>query len=125
MPTNPKTACSYPNCPELTHERYCDKHKKKTDKYYNKYQRDPNMRKRYGKDWRSIRSRYLSEHALCEECYKQNKLTGATVIHHKLSLRDGGTHEDSNLMALCKSCHSSLHAKDGSRWNKYTEQRGN
>lgn len=29
----------------------------------------------------------------------------------------GGTHDRSNLIALCKSCHSQIHAKRGDRWH--------
>jgi 5-methylcytosine-specific restriction protein A len=38
-------------------------------------------------------------------------------IHHKLPLSEGGTHDRSNLIALCKSCHSQIHAKRGDRWH--------
>lgn len=34
-------------------------------------------------------------------------------IHHKLPLSEGGTHDRSNLIALCKSCHGAIHAKKG------------
>ena len=29
-------------------------------------------------------------------------------VHHKLPLAEGGTHEASNLIALCKSCHARI-----------------
>lgn len=31
-------------------------------------------------------------------------------VHHKKKLSDGGTHDRENLIALCKSCHSKIHA---------------
>ncbi|WP_396631581.1 HNH endonuclease [Longibaculum muris] len=34
-------------------------------------------------------------------------------VHHKLPLSEGGTHERSNLIALCKSCHAKIHAERG------------
>lgn len=37
-------------------------------------------------------------------------------IHHKIPLAEGGSHDRSNLIALCKSCHSQIHAKRGDRW---------
>ena len=37
-------------------------------------------------------------------------------IHHKKPLSEGGTHDRSNLIALCKSCHSQIHAKRGDYW---------
>ena len=36
-------------------------------------------------------------------------------IHHKLPLSQGGTHEWSNLIALCRSCHAKIHAENGDR----------
>ena len=38
-------------------------------------------------------------------------------IHHKKPLSEGGTHDRSNLIALCKPCHSQIHAKRGDRWH--------
>lgn len=29
MPYKPKKPCAYPNCPELTHDRFCEKHKQR------------------------------------------------------------------------------------------------
>ena len=44
-------------------------------------------------------------------------LTPAQEVHHILPLSRGGTHEDANLMALCKPCHSEITARDGDRWH--------
>ncbi len=116
MPTKPKRPCSYAGCPELTHNRYCDKHKKDVDNSYNKYQRDTMTKKRYGRCWKRIRDRYIKANPLCEECKKAGRLTPAEEVHHILPLSKGGDHSDSNLMSLCTSCHSSITAKDGGRW---------
>jgi 5-methylcytosine-specific restriction protein A len=116
MPRKPKRPCSYPGCPRLTDGRYCDEHQKLTDKQYNKYQRNPEHRKRYGRAWKRIRDRYIKTHPLCEECYKQGRLTAAEEVHHVLPLSKGGTHDNDNLMSLCKACHSSITARDGDRW---------
>jgi 5-methylcytosine-specific restriction protein A len=102
MPRKPKRPCSFPGCPELTDGRYCDKHQKQVDAYYNKYERDPQTRKRYDRRWRRIRDRYISEHPLCEECQKYGRLTPAEEVHHIIPLSKGGTNADSNLMSLCK-----------------------
>jgi 5-methylcytosine-specific restriction protein A len=116
MPRKPKRPCSYPGCPRLTDGRYCDEHQKLTDKQYNKYQRNPEHRKRYGRAWKRIRDRYIKAHPLCEECYKGNKFTPAEEVHHIIPLSKGGTHDDDNLMSLCKACHSSITARSGDRW---------
>jgi hypothetical protein len=65
MPRKPKRPCSFPGCPELTDGRYCDMHQRQVDAYYNKYERDPQTRKRYGRRWRRIRGQiYLRASAL-------------------------------------------------------------
>ncbi|AUS97361.1 HNH endonuclease [Clostridium thermosuccinogenes] len=116
MTKKPKRPCSYPGCAELTDGRYCEKHQKQADSYYNKYERDPQTRKRYGRTWKRIRDRYISEHPLCQECQKYGRLTPAEEVHHIIPLSKGGTNADSNLMSLCKQCHSSITAREGERW---------
>ena len=97
MPQKPKHPCSYPGCPNLTHDRYCEEHKKLSDKQYNKYHRDPLHSKRYGRAWRHIRDRYIKAHPLCEECRKKGKLIPAEEVHHIIPLNKGGTHDDSTI----------------------------
>ncbi|MBR7136084.1 MAG: HNH endonuclease, partial [Clostridia bacterium] len=36
-------------------------------------------------------------------CRREGRITATQEVHHIIPLADGGTHEDSNLMALCKS----------------------
>lgn len=116
MPRKPKRPCSFPGCPELTDGRYCDTHQRQVDAHYNKYERDPQTRKRYDRSWRRIRDRYIAEHPLCEECQKYGRLTPAEEVHHIIPLSKGGTNADSNLMSLCKKCHSSITAREEERW---------
>ena len=49
---------------------------------------------------------------------KAGRMTPAEEVHHKLPLSRGGTHAQSNLMALCKPCHSRITAQMGDRWGK-------
>ena len=120
MPISPKRPCSYPGCPLLTASRYCEEHQKLTDRQYDKYGRDPASKKRYGRTWRKVRERFLSAHPLCEECRKRGMTTPAQEVHHILPLGRGGANHESNLMALCKRCHSAISAKDGDRWHTKT-----
>lgn len=68
--------------------------------------------------WKRIRDKYASKHPFCEKCYERGVLVSVEEIHHKKPLSKGGTHDWSNLIALCKSCHSQIHAKRGDRWGK-------
>jgi len=108
MPYKPKRPCSYPGCSRLTDGRYCEEHRQIAGRQYNKYQRDPDTNQRYGRAWRRIRARYIQAHPLCEQCQSEGRLTPTQEVHHILPLADGGTHDAGNLMALCKSCHSSI-----------------
>lgn len=46
MPKKPKRPCSYPGCPKLTDGRFCEEHAKLEAKRYEKYDRDPETRRR-------------------------------------------------------------------------------
>ena len=118
MPHKPKRPCSHPNCPKLTEGRFCEEHAAQETRRYEKYDRDPAVRRRYGRAWTRIRDRYIAAHPLCEECQKHGKITSAQEVHHIKPLSQGGSHVDSNLMALCTPCHSRITAKMGDRWQK-------
>ena len=108
MPKKPKRPCSYPGCGRLTDGQYCDEHRFSIDRQYNRYLRDPDTNKRYGRAWKKLRARFLLLHPLCEQCKCEGRLTAAEEVHHLLPLANGGTNDAGNLMALCKSCHSKI-----------------
>lgn len=122
VPRKPKRPCSHPGCPELTDGRFCEEHTKAENKRYEKYDRDPAVRRRYGRVWKRIRDSYATAHPLCEECSKRGVYTATEEVHHVLPLAQGGTHAKDNLIALCKSCHSKIHAQSGDRWQRGPRQ---
>ena len=113
MPKAPKKPCGYPNCPNLTYNRYCEMHEKLVNREYEKYGRDADVHRRYGRAWKRIRDKYVSEHPFCELCFEKGMLVPTREVHHKRPLSEGGTHERDNLIALCKSCHAKIHAERG------------
>ena len=113
MPSKAKKPCAYRGCRELTAGRYCVAHTKQEAKHYNQHVRDPGSDKRYGSTWKRIRAAFLSANPLCAMCSKEGRLMPATLVHHKVKLIDGGTNDWGNLMTLCSSCHSRLHAEAG------------
>ena len=121
MPKMPKHPCDFPGCPNLTDRRYCEEHAKQENRRYERYQRDPATKRRYGRAWQRIRNRYVAAHPFCEECYKKGILTPTEEIHHITPLAHGGTHADDNLMALCKPCHSRITVEMGDRWPQNKE----
>ena len=113
MPMKPKRPCSYPGCPRLTDRQYCEEHQKVMNKDYEKYDRNPLTKKRYGRAWERIRRQYVQLHPFCELCLEQGIATRVEHVHHKLPIEEGGSNDFDNLQSLCKSCHSKLHAKRG------------
>lgn len=118
MPRKPKRPCSYPGCPNLTDGRYCPEHQQKVNSDYEKYGRDRENKKKYGRCWKRIRDKYVLEHPFCELCFERGIIVETEEVHHKRPLSEGGTHDRSNLIALCKSCHSRIHAERGDRWGR-------
>ena len=123
MPRLPRRGCAYGWCNRLAVEgqRYCEEHLKEENKKYEQYGRDQNTKKMYKGNWPKIRERFVKEHPFCEECLKAGRLTPTEHVHHIKEISKGGTHEKSNLMALCKSCHSRIHAQRGDRWGRPNE----
>ena len=115
MPRKPRRPCGHPGCPRLAVEggQYCEEHTK-TDRY-NRYERAPDINKKYGRAWKRIRDRYAAAHPLCEMCLKEGRLTPVEEVHHILPISQGGDHRQSNLMSLCQSCHTKLHRELGDR----------
>jgi len=113
MPYKARKPCAHRGCPNLVNARYCPRHTKAEATRYNRYGRDRERDKSYGKPWKQIRAAYLAAHPLCEMCQSEGRLIPATLVHHKVKLTDGGTNGWENLMPLCGSCHSRLHAKYG------------
>jgi len=108
MPYKPAKPCAHPGCPALTHSRYCDAHASQAHRDYNQYRRRPDSNKTYGRRWHTIRDLYIAAHPLCEQCLSAGRCVPAEEVHHVVPIDQGGTHADSNLRALCKSCHSAL-----------------
>jgi 5-methylcytosine-specific restriction protein A len=103
MPWKPKSICSYPGCNELTHDRYCSKHKREVNK-----ERNEMNSKIYNNRWRKASKAYLKDNPLCVHCKKEDRLTPATEVDHIIP--HGGDMkrfwDKSNWQSLCKKCHS-------------------
>ncbi|TXH46246.1 MAG: hypothetical protein E6Q97_29990 [Desulfurellales bacterium] len=49
---------------------------------------------------------HLRAYPLCADCANAGRVVVATEVHHRVALRNGGTHDSDNLLSLCKPCHS-------------------
>ena len=101
----------------LTDGRFCEEHARLEARRYEKYDRGPETKRRYGRTWKCIRNSYATAHPLCELCLKQGRYVRAEKIHHIRPMSEGGTHARENLIALCKSCHAIIQAERGERWH--------
>lgn len=65
--------------------------------------------------WRRLRAWFLAANPLCWRCLERDELVPAEIAHHIIERleRPDLALDPANLMALCWSCHSKLHAKDG------------
>ena len=106
---------AYPNCQKLTNGRYCEEHQKLIARQYNRFTRSVDVNKKYGREWKRIRDRYVQAHPLCEQCLKEGRTTPTEEVHHIIPLSKGGTHSTDNLMSLCQSCHNKIHHDLGDR----------
>ena len=113
MPMKPKRPCRYPGCPKLTDGLYCEEHAKVMQQHYEKFTRGYSSGKRYGRAWKRIRDSYVKTHPFCEQCFEKGIIVPVDEVHHKKPLSEGGSHDRSNLISLCKSCHAKIHAERG------------
>ena len=101
MPRKPPRPCRNRGCVELTHHTsgYCEAHRAESRSYDR--HRGTAAQRGYDHRWKKIRDLYLSHHPLCEQCGEPGQL-----VDHIRPLADGGTEEDENLQALCRTCHA-------------------
>lgn len=84
---------------------------------YDRIHRDPRVTEFYkSMSWRRIRIFVLRrDHELCVRCYKQQRITKATIVHHIVELDPNDEHAWSlrlvptNLESVCQACHNAEH----------------
>lgn len=122
MVTKPRRPCSKPGCRNLTRERFCEDHahiaeqqRKERNRYYDRYKRDKRAAAFYKSvAWRRLREQALMRnHGLCQECLKTQKITPASMVHHKVPIKVDWSLRLrlDNLISLCDSCHSKIDHK--------------
>jgi len=118
-PRKPRKPCSFPGCPELTEDRYCDKHKKEVDSEYNRT--SSHYKHLYNSSrWRRLRIQFIRVHPLCEVCKRKGVVNAAEIVDHIKPHQgnEGLFWNESNWQALCKSCHDRKTAKEDGRWGR-------
>lgn len=95
-----------PNVPQVSRHRD-----------YDRFARDAEAKAFYDSpEWQSFRRWKLSTDPLCEFCVELDRVTPATLVHHKTPLRDDWTKalDPANAKSSCDSCHSRHHRKSRS-----------
>ena len=115
MPTKPKRPCAYPGCPNLSDGQYCEVHRKEQRQKYDRYERSPDVHRKYGRSWQRIRDRYAQTHPYCEKCFAEGRMVLLDEVHHIKPVSRGGDNSPENLMSLCRSCHNKIHHELGDR----------
>lgn len=111
MPRRAPRPCAYAGCPNLVQgpgERYCTDHLRQYRAQQDQ-SRGTAAERGYGTRWAAIRDRFLRDNPKCERCQR----SPATIAHHIIPKRNGGSDDPINLQALCKLCHAQVHAAGG------------
>lgn len=111
MPTKPRHPCNQPGCPELTHERFCDAHRKAERKRFDA-NRGTTKQRGYAGTWPARRKLWLQAHPLCAEHERNGEVVAATEVDHVIPKARGGADDESNLQSLCGPCHSRKTARE-------------
>ncbi|PLR93200.1 HNH endonuclease [Bacillus sp. T33-2] len=85
--------------------------------HYDKYKRNQEARAFYKSTaWEKCRDVVLRrDHYLCQECYRNKKVTPADLVHHIVELLNDWDMalDPDNLESLCHSCHNRKHPEKG------------
>ena len=100
MPNAPKRPCREPGCPNLSDGVYCPEHRRA-------YARDSAHARGYDTRWQRTRAQFLRVHPLCAECYRDGRVTAASVVDHIVPHRGDARlfWDPDNLQPMCKVCH--------------------
>lgn len=115
VPSKPASSCPKHGCIGLVRNGVCSvcgQQRKHKDKQYDQRRGSAHARG-YDKRWEKLRGMILRNAPFCVDCEAVGRVTPATEVHHIVAKRDGGTDEESNLSALCKSCHSKRTSRGG------------
>lgn len=107
MPPRTPKACRARGCRNTTTDPsgYCESHKGEGWRQYKLGQ--SRHQRGYGSKWDVIRHRILKrDKGLCQEHLRKGQAIAAACVDHIIAKANGGTDDDTNLEALCWSCHA-------------------
>ncbi|MCH8855997.1 MAG: HNH endonuclease [Proteobacteria bacterium] len=123
MPSAPPRPCNQAGCAALTHERFCEQHRKARDQQYERRrrQRDPWRAWYATARWQRLRANQLKRQPLCEceDCRGgQLRVTPATVVDHIVAPKGDAAlfFNPTNLQSMSKPHHDAKTAREDGRW---------
>lgn len=109
----PLRPCNKQGCSNLTRDGYCEQHKTtkhENNRYYDKYHRTDRSKQFYHSvAWKRAREIIrIRDNGLCQECFKQKRLTVGTIVDHIIPIKQDWNKrlDEDNLQLLCQACHN-------------------
>ncbi len=79
----------------------------------------------YGGRWKKIRERIMErDKGLCQPHLRKDQIMPAVAVDHIVPKAEGGTDDDDNLEAICKSCHKLKTQEESKRGRVRVRTRG-
>lgn len=113
--------CSKPGCfnhiPRGQRSPYCEAHRKQTNKYYNKHERNQTIAKFYwSATWKKFRANVLKERLhLCEVHKAKGEIVPGDTLHHIIETNtvEGWERrlDRTNVQVVCRACHEAAHVR--------------
>ena len=73
----------------------------------------------HSKQWRMTRNHYIKKNPLCEECMRNDMVTGGNCVDHIKPMSVGGSKiDESNLQTLCNGCHAKKSAQESTEYRQ-------
>jgi 5-methylcytosine-specific restriction enzyme A len=109
MPRKSMTKCSTIGCPILTHDTYCDRHRRDRHNEYKRSRTDKKEQSFYSsKAWIQTALYMRSTQPLCARCLvTKGKRVAMKDVDHIVPIKVDWSRrlDKSNLQCLCRSCH--------------------
>lgn len=126
MPSKSMKKCSTIGCPMLTHDTYCERHRKDMHKEYKSKRTDKREQAFYSsKAWKQTAMYMKSIQPLCVRCLvTKKKRVPMNDVDHIVPIKvDWSRRLDvRNLQCLCRSCHKIKTNEDREKYaNLYTQ----
>jgi 5-methylcytosine-specific restriction endonuclease McrA len=111
--------CLTPGCSEMVERGRCAKHKRERQRAYDSARDSGWKRSRrsfyWSRRWREFRAAYVRKYPLCVRCLAEGRTSPTEHVHHVVPREEapGRSFDDSNLEALCASCHNIVEPRGG------------